>query len=139
MQKNEPLDDDLAKDVESKRDWVRGHYSEESQDQYNTVSGKLRLLEAILENNWIEPEETLKLQCLGIIFGDALSQELGLDWVAVEDEYGRDPALSKPGTSILVFPQTSISKRIENSENVNVAELFEQACETIKGIERNGA
>ena len=75
---------------------------------------------------------TVKLQCLGIAFGDALAQKLGLQWVAVEDEYGRDPALSRVGTSLLVFPMTSISKRIERGEEIDLPRFFEHACETIE-------
>jgi NAD-dependent SIR2 family protein deacetylase len=74
------------------------------------------------------------LQCLGVAFGDALAQRLGLAWVAVEDDQGRDPALVVEGTSILVFPLTSISKRMERGEQVDVHGLFESACRTIERI-----
>ena len=55
-----------------------------------------------------------------------------------EDPHGRDPALTRPGTSMLVFPMTSISKRIERGEQVDVRQLFEHACATIRG-EATGA
>jgi len=90
------------------------------------------LIDAILKSNSIGADETWKLQSLGVVFGDALAQELGLIWVAVDDEYGRDPALSVPGTSMLSFPLTSISKRIERGETVDVFHLFEVACQTIE-------
>lgn len=67
-------------------------------------------------------------------FGDALVQELGLKWVAIDDEYGRDAALVLEGTSVKVFPLTSISKRVEAGETVDVRELFAAACSTIKRI-----
>jgi hypothetical protein len=69
-----------------------------------------------------------------VTFGDALAQKLGLRWVAVEDDVGRDPALVLEGTSILLFPLTSISKRVERGEQVVVSELFESACRTIERI-----
>ena len=31
---------------------------------------------------------------MGVVLGDAFVQELGLRWVIVEDQYGRDPGLS---------------------------------------------
>jgi NAD-dependent SIR2 family protein deacetylase len=89
-----------------------------------------------LKNKWIEPSEIVKLQCLGVTFGDALAQKLGLKWVAVEDEYGRDPALIVEGTSIITFPLTSISKRIENGEEVDVFNLFENACSKINELKQ---
>ncbi|WP_456722304.1 MULTISPECIES: DUF3806 domain-containing protein [unclassified Bradyrhizobium] len=128
-QKIEPLSEADAAHVEKQRSWVRDHYAPETRDQYETLEGKLTLLETIIKEKWIEPHETWKLQCLGITFGDALAQEMGLSWTAVEDQYGRDPALHEPGTTILVFPLTTISKRIERGETVSVRDLFAKACD----------
>src|SRR5882724_1572067 len=137
-QKFEPLNPDDTADLEAKRIWAREHYDEAARDKYDTLDGKLSLLDTILRNKWIAPDETLKLQCLGVTFGDALAQRLGLTWVAVEDKYGRDPALTLEGTSVLVFPLTSISKRIERGEEVEVYGLFEDACRTIERLRREG-
>jgi hypothetical protein len=138
-QKIEELSQEETARVEAQRKWVREHYPPESEEKYQTLEGKLVLLDAILKNKWIEPNETVKLQCLGITFGDALAQRLGLKWVAVEDEYGRDPALIAEGTSIITFPLTSISKRIENSEEVDVFKLFENACAKINELKQQQA
>ena len=137
-QKFEPLNRADIADLEAKRTWVREHYDEAARHKYDTLDGKLRLLDAILQNKWIAPDETLKLQCLGVTFGDALAQKLGLMWVAVEDDYGRDAALTLDGTSVHLFPVTSISKRIERGEEVDVYRLFEQACTTIERLKREG-
>lgn len=128
------LSADEADDLESKRSWVRGHYAEGSQHKYDTLAGKLALLDAILANGWVAPQETVKLQALGVTFGDALAQQLGLRWVAVEDEYGRDPALVLEGTSLSLFPLTMISKRIESGESVDVHAMFEWACQTVQRV-----
>ena len=133
-QRVEPLKSTDQANLEAKRKWVRDHYDESAQHEYDTLEGKLRLLDTILRNRWIAPEETLKLQCLGVTFGDALVQRLGLAWVAVEDSQGRDPALIVEGTSILVFPLTSISKRIERGEQVVIDDLFDGACATIERL-----
>ena len=117
--------------VENQRSWVRDHFDDAARHHYETVDGKLRLLDTILRSNWIEPGETWKLQCLGITFGDAIAQKLGLVWVAVEDEHGRDPALRDEETSIVAFPMTTISKRIERGETVDVQQLFDMACQSI--------
>jgi hypothetical protein len=125
-------------DVQAKRDWVRSFFTPESQHLYEQMDQKLRLLDGILRNKWIPPTETLKLQCLGVALGDALAQKFGLEWVAVEDEYGRDPALRLPGTSFILFPLTMISKRIEKGEPVDVFELFRGICGFVesKGYQR---
>lgn len=131
-----PTSDELAR-IEAQRDWVRGHYAPETQHKYVTVEGKLVLLQAIVDAGWIEKSETVKLQSLGITLGDALAQELEMEWVTVEDEYGRDPALRFPGTTVIAFPLTMISKRIERDESVNVAELFEAVCENVRRMKND--
>jgi hypothetical protein len=98
------------------------------------MEGKLVLLETILRSAWIAADETWKLQSLGIVFGDALAQRFNLEWVMVEDEYGRDPALKDPLSTILLFPMTSLSKRIEHSEALDVRQLFDEACRTVTRV-----
>lgn len=129
------LPEDVTR-LEAQRKWVREHYPPESENRYQTLEGKLALLDTILKNKWIEPHETLKLQCLGIAFGDALVQKLKLKWIAVEDINGRDPALVVEGTSIITFPLTAISKRIENGEDVDVYQLFESACAKLTALKQ---
>ena len=131
-----PTADELVR-LESQRDWVRGHYDPEHQYKYQSVEGKLVLLQTILDAGWIEKSETVKLQCLGITLGDALAQELQMEWVTVEDEYGRDPALRAPGTTVLAFPLTMISKRVERDEKVDVAYLFESVCEHVRRMKND--
>src|SRR6516165_12396147 len=92
-QKIEALLAEDAHSLEQQRTWVRDHYEPDARHQYETIEGKLRLLDTIIRASWIDPTETWKLQSLGITFGDALVQKMGLSWVMVEDEYGRDPAL----------------------------------------------
>ncbi len=133
-QQIEPLTGLDAKDVFEKRRWVKEHYEPEAQHIYDTLEGKLELLDTILKNNWIDRSDTLKLQCLGIAFGDALAQCLGLTWVTVVDEYGRDPALIVEGTSIMTFPQTAISKRVEAGDGVDVRVLFQSAVDAISRL-----
>lgn len=111
--------------ISAQRTWVRNHYDTDSLKNYDTVDGKLQLLKTILESNWIQKNETNKLQCLGVTLGDAIVQDLGFNWVEIEDEFGIDPALRLGDTSLILFPLTMISKRIENNETVNILELFD--------------
>jgi hypothetical protein len=128
-----PNEKDLLR-IEAQRAWVREHFEPEAQHEYETLVGKLSLLNTIVGEKWVEPHETVKLQSLGITLGDALVQELGMRWVAVEDEHGRDPAIELPGTTVIVFPLTMISKRIERGEEVNVLELFKGICSKIREV-----
>ncbi|HUQ35166.1 MAG TPA: DUF3806 domain-containing protein [Aestuariivirga sp.] len=129
-----PNQDDLTR-IESQRDWVRNHLTSEPQATYEALNEKLRLLQGILDAGWIEPHETLKLQCLGVTLGDSLVQKFGMEWIIVEDESGRDPAVRVPGTTIILFPLTMISKRVERGETVNVCELFDGVAKHVSDAE----
>ncbi len=138
-QKIEPLNPSERARVEAQRKWVREHFTPETEHLYDQLEEKLRLLDTIIKNRWIERTETVKLQSLGITLGDALVQKLGFEWVSVEDEIGRDPAIRLPGTSIVMFPLTMLSKRIERGEVVDVYQLFDGVCELARKTREAGA
>jgi Domain of unknown function (DUF3806) len=110
--------------------------NEESKQKYKKTAGKLGTIRAILQAGIFKPNQTYELQCLGIVLGDAFVQELGMEWVVVEDEYGRDPTVRLPETSIILYPLTMISKRIERGEQVDVFELFHGVTRQMDEIKR---
>ena len=55
----------------------------------------------------------------------------------VTDEHCSDPAIRLPGTTVLVFPLTMISKRIERGEIVDVDALFKATLDSVKHMARN--
>lgn len=124
--------------IEAGREWVKGHFSAEPDKRYGSIKGKLHIIDTILKNRWVAQEETWKLQALGIALGDALAQKLMLNWVTVDDEFGRDPALNWPGTSIFSYPLTMISKRIERGETIDVQALFDTACSELNEMAFSG-
>lgn len=124
MQNINPLSERLIIDLEAKRKWVRDHYEPGAISNYETIKGKLYLLDSIINANWIEKTETIKLQCLGITFGDVFVQDMDFEWVQIEKDGEIDVALQLPGTSIILFPQTMISKRIERGEDIDIYHLF---------------
>ena len=111
---------------------------ESDRENYETPSGKLALLNAILKQTVFSPTDTYELQCMGVVLGDAFVQGLGLEWVIVEDSYGRDPALRMPGTSIIIYPLTMISKRLEREKAIDVIELFGVLAEEIEQMKADG-
>ena len=66
MQNIANLSDEIVKNIEAKRDWVKNHYTPASIHEYDTIDGKLHILDIMLKSGWIEKNEILKLQCLGI-------------------------------------------------------------------------
>lgn len=119
---------------------VERHLTDDaSRERYSTTLGKIELVQTILARMTNRPDSTYELQCLGIVLGDAFVQELQLEWVVVEDQYGRVLALRMPETSIILFPQTMISKRVERGEQVDVLRLFQSISTQIKLAKLQGA
>lgn len=112
--------------------------SEESKKKYQTAAGKLGTIRAVLQARVFKREQTYELQCLGIVLGDAFVQDLGMEWIMVEDEYGRDPAVRMPGTTVILHPLTMISKRVERGEQVDVFDLFNGITAQVEDLERKG-
>jgi hypothetical protein len=52
----------------------------------------------------------------------------------VEDQFGRDPALQYPNTSIIVFPRTMISQRVEDGREVDAVSLFKTVAAQVEKI-----
>ncbi len=95
----------------------------------------LHIFQEIIESNVIEPESTQTLQALGLAFGQVfIADNPGYDYWMVEDEYGRDPALRYKETTLLSFPQTIISKRIEDGEEININELYTGLVEMLEEV-----
>ena len=137
-QKIVPLTADFIEHNEKQRAWVKGHFTEDAEAKYASLENKLRLLDVIVRQRWIEPTETWKLQALGITLGDALVQGIGLVLVTVDDEFGHGPAVAFPGTTILAFPLTAISKRIERNEEVDIHELVDGVSQTLREMQAAG-
>ena len=136
-QKIRPLTDADKKRLRDQRAVVEKFLGDEdSRQKYQTAAGKLGTIRAILQSNIFKPSQTYELQCLGIVLGDAFVQELKMEWVMVEDDHGRDPAVRLPGTSIILFPLTMISKRVERGEKVDVFDLFNGVAAKVDEVQR---
>lgn len=111
---------------------------EDLETKYKTPAGKLGTLRALLEANVFKKSQTYELQSMGIVLGDAFVQEMGFHWVIVEDEYGRDPAIKYKETSIILYPLTMISKRIENGETVDIFKMFNGTAAKVEELIEQG-
>ena len=56
--------------------------------------------------------------------GDVMASQLGLEWVVVNDEYGRTRALQYGDDEDVFFPITMISRRYEADIFVDVDDLY---------------
>lgn len=121
--------------------WLLG--SEVSQqvlgEEMDGTEEDLRRLQSILNTGTLHPNQTQQLQALGIVFGKVfVNLTPDYDWWVVEDEYGKDACVRYKQTTLLAFPQTMISKRIEDGEDVNVSELFSGLRERLETLRKDG-
>ena len=120
------------KRLREQRAVIEKHFEgEDWKKKYQTAAGKLGSIRALLDANAFQPNQTYELQCLGIVLGDAFVQELKMEWVMVDDEGGRSPAVRLPGTNIILYPLTMISKRVERGDKVTVFDLFNWAADQV--------
>ena len=99
----------------------------------------LELIQRVLDQGLVEPEATYTLQAFGLAFGRVFLNEFpDYDWWMVEDEHGRDPAIRYKETSLLVFPMTMISKRIEDGDPFDVSELFDGLAKQLAELIQEG-
>jgi hypothetical protein len=85
----------------------------------------LAFLQRLVEDKVFSDSQTIELQSIGIVFGDVLSSELGLRWVMITDEYGKDPTLLIPETQVNFNALTMVSKRVERGDAVDMNRLYQ--------------
>jgi hypothetical protein len=79
----------------------------------------------------IEKDRLYEMQSLGVVVGDVMAHQFDLEWVIVDDKYGRGRALNVKGTTDLVFPVTIISKLYEAGLPVDVKAIFDDIAATL--------
>lgn len=94
----------------------------------------LGLLQRLLDEELVRNDQTRELQAMGVIMGDLLAAELGMDWVVYEDRLGRTRALRYKETDSYLFPMTMISRRRMVDNLTPVADIYRKAHDTMKTV-----
>lgn len=98
-------------------------------------SGKnnIPLLQRIIDEQIIEPDDTISLQALGVILGDAFADSnKNLAWKVYEDELGKSHAVCVEETKECLFPVTMLSKRIENKTKPKVEDVYQKGLDAMQ-------
>ena len=135
-----PLTPREAADLEQQREIV----ADVLREQYDTYSlpclkSDFGSLQRLLDDRLFTPDQAHEWCCVGVVFGDVLASELGLEWITCNDEFGVEAALRYGETSVLVFPRTMILKRLERGESVDLGTLFDALSEGIEELRRKCA
>ena len=127
-----PLSVEDARRLEKQRVLVAEVVREEyGAVKLNKKKSDLPILQRRIDDHVFKKTQTYELQCLGVAFGDVLSDEFPLRWVMVTDEYGTDPTLRYKTTSVQINAITMISKRVERDEPVSLLYLLETTGEEL--------
>jgi len=121
MQQQRDLLDDMAA-----RNFGRQFSGERDRD--------LALLQRMLDTGLVRKDQTRELQAMGIIMGDLLAADLGLQWVVYEDSLGRSRALRYQSSDNYLFPVTMIARRREAGNDTPVAEIYRKARDSITAV-----
>jgi hypothetical protein len=128
-----------SQDLEAQREVIR----EVLRERYDVftlpaVPADLPVLQQIIDERVFSPEHESEWACVGVVFGDVVSAELGLRWCVFSDENGVEPALRLAGTSITLFPRSMILKRMENGEEIDLAAFLDNLAESIEELKAEG-
>lgn len=129
-----PLKPEDALELARFREWLLGFLPEDEQQKYEELSVKLAII-----NTYLTQTEDLTISegnliALGACLGDALAQDVGLDWVSVEDEDGEYVALNRSETTLIVNPLPMILRRVEAGETVDIYSMFISLSSRLKEL-----
>jgi len=99
-----------------------------------TRDNDLDIMQQLLDRKLVTGEQTLELQALGVIMGDLLASDMGLDWVIYEDKLGRSRALRYQQTDNYLFPISMISRRREVDNTETVADIYQTARDSMAAV-----
>lgn len=121
--------DQWREPLEQMRAWVLSGVEQQDTDFQTRWrrdwATKVGVVAAYLVPGELRPDETWKLQALGVVLGDAMVLRSGARWAEINDDGGADPCLRlNTRATKIVFPMTMISKRVEKGETLDVEDLI---------------
>jgi Domain of unknown function (DUF3806) len=71
-------------------------------------------------------DPNIYINAIGLAFGQALVDEVGLLWAVVSDKHGTEIAVHGEPGDLLVFPPNLVAKRFEKGETGFLAPIYEE-------------
>jgi len=100
-------------------------------NQFHGDLSDIALLQRIVDEKLIAKDDSLMMQSAGVVLGNVMVAELGLNWIIYEDRLGRSRALCVNNSSNCLFPVTMLSRRLEVNAPVNVQKIYDDAIAII--------
>lgn len=141
------MDQKIEPITEAEREWITSQFegarllvescSPQDRDQPLTLGAMDRAFAGWLAAGVADPDQiNAAINGTGVVFGQALVDELGLEWVIATDQYGSDLAVyGLPGAGdVLVYPANFVAKRWERRETHFLERSFQQMREQIRAV-----
>lgn len=134
----EPTKEDYIALAERWRD-ISGLVRDDYGYELNQSRDDLQYLQRVINDETIDPNNGYATECLGVAFGRVMaSNEEGLDWWVVVDQYGREIVIRYRETSIQLDALHLIGKRLEDGEQVDVGALYDGIMTMVNEIKSKG-
>ncbi|WP_176059602.1 hypothetical protein [Paraburkholderia sp. BCC1876] len=78
LEKTTPLTEADLAIFDEMRMWLLAPLDDSQKNLYESIDGKLFIIQAVLKADRLGHDNVFELQALGVAFGDALAQKLGL-------------------------------------------------------------
>ncbi len=104
----------------------------------HNTDNNLSILQALLDQKLVRQEQIQLLQSMGVVLGNRLAADLSMQWVVIEDRYGRSRALRLGATDNLLFPITMISRRAKVGARVSTQEIYQKAKDIMQPFIQKG-
>jgi hypothetical protein len=102
--------------------------------QLRGTEADLQLLQRLHDDGALRRGRETDSRAVGVVFGEVLAARSPLHWITVEWQGERAFGLQYPNTSIIVFPDSMIIKRIDRDEQINFKSLFRATLEQVEEI-----
>ena len=92
----------------------------------------LALLQKMLNQGLVGPDQVSEMQAMGIMMGDLLAAEFDMKWVVYTDQAGRSRALRYQDSNFFLYPVTMISRRRTAGDMTPVSAIYERAAKLVE-------
>lgn len=99
--------------------------------QIHGTLNDLDVLQRVVSRNLVDRNDTQTQQALGLVLGNVIANQTGMQWVTYKDDAGRSRALCVEGSEHCLFPMTMLSRRMAVGLYPDVKKIYQEAMEMV--------
>jgi hypothetical protein len=99
------------------------------------LRGDLSALQQLLESSPGRPIPHADLKAIGVVFGDVLANELGLEWCEFTSSEDVQPALVTDHFTLTLFPGRTLSRHADDGEEIHLETLLDQIANHMQRLQ----